>query len=58
MSQTYINRVFSAGALEKYAPLKAVYIYIGTATFDEIERDVKVKKFYIQNDNEDMYHTC
>ena len=25
-----------------YAPLKAVYIFFDTATYDEIERDVKV----------------
>ena len=34
---------FPAGSLLEYAPLEAVYIYFGTATFDEIERDVKVK---------------
>ena len=26
----------------EHAPLEAVYIYFGTATYDEIERDVKV----------------
>ena len=26
----------------EHAPLEAVYIYFDTATFDEIERDVKV----------------
>ena len=26
----------------EHAPLKAVYIYFDTATYDEIERDVKV----------------
>ena len=25
------------------APLEAVYIYFNTATYDEVERDVKVK---------------
>ena len=34
---------FSAGSLQEYAQLEAVYIYFGTATFDEIERDEKVK---------------
>ena len=34
---------FPAGSLQEYAPVEAVYIYFGTATFDEIERDVKVK---------------
>ena len=32
---------FSATELE-HAPLEVVYIYFDTATFDEIERDVKV----------------
>ena len=27
----------------EHAPLEAVYIYFGTATYDEIERDVKVR---------------
>ena len=27
----------------EHAPLEAVYIYFETATYDEIERDVKVK---------------
>ena len=34
---------FPAGVLVEYAPLEEVYIYVGTATFDEVERDVKVK---------------
>ena len=38
----YIN-FFSAGSPEGYKSLEAVNIYFGTATFDEIERDVKVK---------------
>ena len=29
----------------EHAPLEAVYIYFDTATYDEIERDVKVKFF-------------
>ena len=33
--------LFLAGVL-KHAPLEAVYIYFDTATYDEIERDVKV----------------
>ena len=32
---------FSAALIE-HAPIKSVYIYFDTATFDEIERDVKV----------------
>ena len=31
-----------SGALIEHAPLEAVYIFFDTATFDEIERDVKV----------------
>ena len=34
-------RLILATTLE-HAPLKAVYIFIDTATYDEIERDVKV----------------
>ena len=33
--------MYSATLLE-HAPLEAVYIYFDTATYDEIERDVKV----------------
>ena len=33
---------FTASMLE-HAPLQAVYIYFDTATYDEIERDEKVK---------------
>ena len=29
----------------EHAPLEAVYIYFETATYDEIEKDVKVKTF-------------
>ena len=32
---------FAASEVE-HAPLEAVYIYFDTATYDEIERDVKV----------------
>ena len=28
----------------EHPPLEAVYIYFDTATYDEIERDVKVQK--------------
>ena len=35
--------LFAASVLE-HAPLEAVYIYFDTATYDEIERDVKVQK--------------
>ena len=28
----------------EHGPLKALYIYFDTATYDEIERDVKVRK--------------
>ena len=31
----------------EHAPLEAVYIYFDTATYDEIERDEKVKYFLI-----------
>ena len=34
--------LFPAAVLE-HAPLEAVYIYFDTATYDEIERDVKVE---------------
>ena len=33
--------LFTAGTIE-YAPLKLVQIYFDTATYDKIERDVKV----------------
>ena len=36
-----VNMVVSASVLA-HAPLKAVYIYFDTATYDEIERDEKV----------------
>ena len=35
------QHLFAATVLE-HAPLEAVYIYFDTATYDEIERDVKV----------------
>ena len=35
------NNIFPASVLE-HAPLEAVNIYFDTATYDEIERDVKV----------------
>ena len=31
----------------EHAPLEAVYIYFDTATYDEIERDVKVMLGFI-----------
>ena len=30
----------------EHAPLEAIYIYIDTATYNEIERDVKVKNLF------------
>ena len=39
-----IQTSFSA-FVNEHAPLEAVYIYFDTATFDEIERDVKVKTY-------------
>ena len=36
-----------SGALIEHAPLEAVYIFFDTATFDEIERDVKVGVFVL-----------
>ena len=35
------SHCFSATLIE-HAPLEAIYIYFDTATYDEIERDVKV----------------
>ena len=32
-----------SGEIMEHAPLEAVYIYFDTATYDEIERDEKVK---------------
>ena len=29
------------------APLEAVYIYFDTATYDQIERDIKVDNFWL-----------
>ena len=43
---------FSASLME-HAPLEAVYIFFDSATFDEIERDVKVTHL---NDGEDDYN--
>ena len=37
---------FIAGATIEHAPLETVYIFFDTATFDEIERDVKVMQVY------------
>ena len=37
----------SAGEIE-YAPLQVVMIYIDTATFDEIKKDVKVTKDFFE----------
>ena len=34
---------FFSAFINEHAPLEAVYIYFDTATFDEIERDVKVR---------------
>ena len=36
--------MFISGATVEHAPLEAVYIFFDTATYNEIERDVKVKK--------------
>ena len=36
----------------EHAPLEAVYIFFNTATYNQIERDVKVKK------DSDSYKTC
>ena len=33
---------FLPAAMIEHAPLQSVYIYFDTATYDEIERDVKV----------------
>ena len=41
MCKKYINFLVLVKIIE-HAPLEAVYIYFGTATYDEIERDVKV----------------
>ena len=46
LSKLWLTRLnwhvcFSASVIE-HAPLEAVYIFFDTATFDEIERDVKV----------------
>ena len=38
---TYFTDSFPAALIE-HAPLEAVYIQINTATYDQIERDVKV----------------
>ena len=38
------SHCFSATLIE-HAPLEAIYIYFDTATYDEIERDVKVNLF-------------
>ena len=35
----------SAATMLKHAPLEAVSIYFDTATYDEIQRDVKVQLF-------------
>ena len=34
---------FISAATVEHAPLEAVYIFFDTATYNEIERDVKVK---------------
>ena len=38
--------IFSATIIE-HAPLEAVYIFFDTATYDEIERDIKVAQISI-----------
>ena len=44
-SPTYRFTSLSAATV-KHAPLEAVYIFFDTATYNEIERDVKVTKRY------------
>ena len=39
---------FAAQTTAKNAPLEAVYIYFGTETYDEYERDVKVSNWKLQ----------
>ena len=42
-----INQLhFLPASVLEHAPLEAVYIYFDTATYDEIERDVKVTLSY------------
>ena len=38
----YISKIIFAAATVKFAPLQVVFIFFDTATYDEIERDVKV----------------
>ena len=41
-----IQQLFSVSAtVIEHAPLEAVYIFFDTATYDQIERDVKVSVF-------------
>ena len=37
---------FISAAREEHAPLEAVYIFFDTATYNEIERDVKVRNLF------------
>ena len=38
--------IFISAARVEHAPLEAVYIFFDTATYNEIERDVKVKDLF------------
>ena len=37
-----MTRILIPAAVIEHAPLEAVYIFFDTATYDQIERDVKV----------------
>ena len=45
-SNPHIFECFISGARVEHAPLEAVYIFFDTATYNEIERDVKVKNLF------------
>ena len=38
----FVNYIIVLAAILEHTPLETVYIYFDTATYDEIERDVKV----------------
>ena len=44
-------QIFISAATVEHAPLEAVYIFFDTATYNEIERDVKVKDLFLLLDS-------
>ena len=44
-SQNKLTHILIPAAVIEHAPLEAVYIFFDTATYDQIEKDVKVGEY-------------